>query len=472
MKDYKDYHALLQAAREINYAADTIKSLRDSLIPHQRAVLDSLSKYRAVLCSRRAGKSYMVGVLCSITAISNPGTTIIINGLTRQSLSRIYVKDIFNVLKKQHDLRFTLNKSELSITFDNGSIIYFLGTDSSEKEQEKARGQKFSLVVIDEAQAYSTDIQSLIDDVYAPATMDLGGAIILTGTPGDIPVGYFHDITNTNKHDLQYAKFFWHTSDNMHCAPQYEEELAEKRRVNPDFLDGDTYKREWLGQWVTASNNLVYQYCSVKNGTKVTGNNFQHYILGVDLGFNDATSFTVGAYNRTEKKLYFLESTKESQLTITAVAKQIEQLQQIYTFDHIIIDGSAKQVVEELRQRFGLNLTAADKTNKAHFISVMNCDFTDGNIQVDVDGCVALIDEWQKLAWDKKRKLRGQLVEKSSCDNHCADSALYIWRFSLHFLSVPTPPRLTEEQKMEEYFEELTQKLIKKKDLDFWEREF
>ena len=49
-----------------------------------------------------------------------------------------------------------------SARFPNGSVIYLVGADSNEDERQKLLGQKFVLVVIDEAQAFGIDLRQLV----------------------------------------------------------------------------------------------------------------------------------------------------------------------------------------------------------------------------------------------------------------------------------------------------------------------
>ena len=73
------------------------------------------------------------------------------------------------------------------------NTIYLVGADSNEDERQKLLGQKFVLVVIDEAQAFGIDLRQLMYGVLKPAVADYRGTIILTGTPGNLIKGLFFD---------------------------------------------------------------------------------------------------------------------------------------------------------------------------------------------------------------------------------------------------------------------------------------
>jgi hypothetical protein len=60
----------------------------------------------------------------------------------------------------------------------------------------------------------------------------------------------------------------------------------------------------------------------------------------------------------------------------------------------------------------------------------MNSDMLAGRIKVDPLSPLAV--EWHMIQWanseDKKK-------EDRACPNHCADAALYLWRYTYHHLS-------------------------------------
>src|SRR5437016_2338313 len=107
-------------------------------------------------------------------------------GLTRESAKRIMWKDVLKAINRRHKLGIRFNESELSAKFPNGSVIYLVGADSNEDERQKLLGQKFVLVVIDEAQAFGIDLRKLVYGVLKPAVADYRGTIVLTGTPGNL----------------------------------------------------------------------------------------------------------------------------------------------------------------------------------------------------------------------------------------------------------------------------------------------
>ena len=170
----------------------------------------------------------------------------------------------------------------------------------------------------------------------------------------------------------------WTTYDNPYMAEQWAGEIAELKAARPLVVETPWFRQMYLGEWVIDSDKLVYRFNSDRN-TFVELPTFHagewHYVLGVDLGYNDPTAFALCAYHDYDKTLYVLEAEKHPRLDVTSVAERIRGYQARYELDSIIIDGANKQAVEEMRRRHELPLRAADKTGKSDFIEIMNGEF-------------------------------------------------------------------------------------------------
>ena len=190
-----------------------------------------------------------------------------------------------------------------------------------------------------------------------------------------------------------------------------------------------------------------------------------NYILGVDLGWDDPTAFSVCGYN--DNRLYVIETYKKSKMLLTSVADKIKELEIKYGgFDKIIVDGAAKQSVEEMRARYGINFTSADKLGKRDHIEMMNTELAVGRIKLLDSGSEALRAEWDNLIWDERAKLKGKYKEHQSCANHLSDATLYAyWYAHCYFFNDHLKPVVeefidpTSEKAMDNYFEEKAMKV-------------
>jgi hypothetical protein len=460
-----------------NPASASLSDVVDRRHERQAAFIEDPATLKVVICTRRSGKSLGAGLYLLKEAQENPGVSVLYVGLTRQTAKRIMWKDVFKALDKRFPgVIAKYNETELAITLHNGSIIYLLGMDASEEEMEKALGQKFKLVVIDEAASYTIDLNSLVYGVLKPAVADYRGTICLIGTPSGIKRGLYYSLTagqnpgDPGRWEVNgWSGHRWSAADNPYIRDNWLAEIEDLRRANPRIVETPLFKRNYLGQWTNDDSNLVYKFDPERNTFDGKLPEYEqgswHYVLGIDLGWKDPTSFTVLAYHDFDQVTYILESWKKSSLTLTQVAGHAHDLNDTYNFESMIVDGANPQSVETMRRDYDLPLENAKKAigsmrAKADFIEIQNDAFILGKIKIDPSRCAALIDEYEQLIWDavpvvnekgdtewvsKKGHLR---QEHPGCENHCADGAAYGFRRVYATLSEdyrPTPKRGTQE---------------------------
>jgi hypothetical protein len=407
------------------------------------------ARLKAAFCTRRSGKSYGAGLYLFKEAIENPGCTCLYIGLTRDEARRIMLKDILRVIDRKFQLGTVWNETSLSATLPNGSVIYLLGIDSSDKEREKLLGQKYKLVIIDEAASYSVDLEQVIFKVLRPAMADLAGTIAMLGTPGNIIHGVFYETTK----GLQGSTVGVHRRNgwSVHCWPATENPymrdrfLADiedlKKTRGEDIVATNWFRQMYRGEWCVDTAALVYAYQESKNSFQTlpaTKRSWNH-VLGVDLGWADHTAFALTAYQEpgpgSDSRMYVLETESESGLDFTAVANKIRGYQARFDIDTVVIDGANRQGVEEMRRRGGLPLTIADKRDKYSFQQLMNDSFRQGLIRLHAQDAASLASEYAQLVWDERQLVRGIHSEAAKCSNHIADACLYAWRHTYSYLA-------------------------------------
>lgn len=377
----------------------------------------------------------------------------LILGLTRESVRGAFWSDVLKQIDATHPLRATFNETRLEMLFPNGGTVRLLGMDSNDQEKKKALGQKYRMVNIDEAQDFRTDLEQLVYSTLLPAVSDLSGQISLSGTPSNNINGLFFDITNGRRPDWSVHR--WTTEQNtaipadssVRMCDAWANQIAELVASNPRVREAPWFRQNYLGEWVIETDALVYRYRQGRNDgvPPALPARGWHYVLGVDLGYTDASSFTLMAYHDHSRTFYVLESNKESGLDITAVAGRIRAYSSKYNLERIVIDNANKQAVEEMKQRHDLPLHPADKTGKSDFIELLNADLITGQLMIS-PGCDQLTEELKGLIWDPKSSRR---EEHPACPNHCCDSMLYAWRYCYAHLSVipiPKPKQGSQEQ--------------------------
>lgn len=438
-----------------------------SSFQQQTDFINDPSRLKAAICTRRAGKSYGMGEYAIRTCCEHPGSSVLLVGLTRESIKRIYIKDVLSVINQKYKLGAEFNKSELSMSFPNGSVLYMAGADADESEMLKFLGQKFRLVIIDESSMYTNiDLRELVYAILKPAVADYRGTIALIGTPSNYTNSLFFDIT-TGK-EGGWSTHSWTAYDNPHIRDQWKEEIDFLKLHQPGIELTPRFRQHYLGEWYVDLSALVYKYSpAVNSAMGLPLDNVFHYVLGVDLGYEDATSFVLGAYSFHDPHLYIVRAEKGSKMLLTDVATRIQDLMRRYDVGTVVIDGAAKQAVEEMKQRYSLPLTTAEKAHKRDFIELMNTDLQTGKILV-LPGCEALTEEWELLIWDEKQRKAGNWIENSGCDNHAADAALYMWRWSYNYVARPKPEELSTEELIDAWWDTKGEEIQKEQGDSEW----
>ena len=398
---------------------------QEDLFDKQMDFINDPSCFKTALCSRRAGKTYASCYYLIETAARHADSLSAYIGLTRSSAKRLMWAEMKRANVKYHiGMRF--NNSELVATLPNNSQIVLTGAND-EADIDKLRGSAYRLVILDEAASFGAHMEGLVQEVLEPALVDHNGTIAMIGTPNAACSGmFFHATTNPK---FGYSNHSWTIMDNPHI-PHAQEWLGKRMKQKGWDEHHPVYLREWRGQWIRSEDSLVYKYSEEKNFYKEVPH-YEYdfdYILGVDLGYEDATAFIIGAYCSELPYFYVVDTFKQSKMLPSDIAQKIHDYNQTYNFTSIVADtgGLGKSIVEEFRQRWALPIRAAEKRNKAAYIELMNSDLANGHIQVD--GTSDLVDEWRLLQWDEDRK-----KEDGRFDNHLSDACLYAWRESKHF---------------------------------------
>jgi len=421
------------------------------LFKQQFNFINDKSRFKAALCTRRAGKSFGIGAYLFKSAIENPETNQLYIALTRMSAKKIMWRDVLRKINRELGINAKANNTELSLELPNGSMIYLMGMDSTSEEKEKILGQKYKLAVVDESASFKQDLELLVQSSLRPTLADERGTLAMIGTPSSLLNSYFFKVTNGLIPEFKVHK--WSAWDNPHIKKQWREELDFIEKNNPAFKETPSFKQMYLGEWFVDETKLIIPVTQHNLINQAPIGDYKH-VIGVDLGYNDATAFTVTGYRAHDSNLYYFESYKKTKLIISDVAFQIKLLMKKYSYSRIVIDGANKQAIEELRQRHNLPfIETAEKTAKAHYLDMLKSDVITGVIKIVESECMPLIDEWSKLIWNDNAKKR---EENPACENHCSDSALYAWRDAINYIEKPKfeIPKPTDKA-YEDYLEQL-----------------
>lgn len=459
-------------------AADAEKAslLLARLFPAQRAFVEDPHRRKAALCPRQCGKSFSVLVYALSMALRRQGARVLILARTRRQAKGIYWSDLQQFCR-DFELGARFNKTELDCTLPNGSAILLSGADTAE-EIDKHRGQRYDLVLIDEGKSYGAELFSeMLREVLEPTLLARRGTLVIIGTPGAILAGPFWEITTSQPtdptnpssapHSIPYAQrteerwtgkkakwslHGWTQEDNIFCPWIWQDSLAQKE-LEGQADDDPAWLREYRGKWVPDETMLVYAYSKVvddrcdwirdtreESRFGLPAEHQWRFVLGVDLGFHDDTSFVVAAWSETYPALIYVHAEKHAHMLPDGIAERTRELETAFGgFDAKVADtgGLGKMVIESLASTYGVAFEAARKTEKNDHIKLLNSDLLSGKIQVSRDS--VLVEEWKTAQWEDATKKRVD----PDCDDHASDAALYVWRYCYHHWSRSPDLQLT-----------------------------
>lgn len=421
-------------------APERLKFFTDKMHAKQQELLLDRTRFKALLCPRRTGKTTYTLFETLLHAERFPGSTIAyIVPDSRGHARRLF----WRPLKKMNEalkLGLTFYEVDKRVTHPNGTdILLFAAHDKDSPGQ--LRGDAYSLVLLDECKDFGPHFEELIVEAVLPGLGDYGGTLVLAGTPGNVLDGLFYRVTD--KRPEGWLVHRWIKSDNT-FLPDEERDLERvwKSAYAPFGLakDSPKFRREQLAEWVTDDTERVYLYDSDRNGWEGVLPEGPHnwlYCLGLDLGERDANAFVVGAFAKTHKNLFIVDQYAKPGMSIDEIAQKIRDYEAKYgTFAFMVADtgGYGRGIVTDLQNRHGIPLEAADKgKNKLGNIAMMNSDFLSGRIRCNKD--TPLAKEWLRLAKRIRPSDRKVLLDHTDL----GDAALYMHKASLHWASSEIP---------------------------------
>lgn len=436
----------LRARQESETAVD----FDSVLFGPQKAFVRDTSQLVAACCSRRAGKTFGINVKLVDTALRMPGVTVFYITNTRRQAERVYwnqnLKPFLLQLgftvgnKDSHDVK--VNQNELTATFRNGSRI-LLGGANDASEIENYRGTKTPLAVLDEAQNFRGFISTLVDDVFIPQLADYGdaGQILMTGTPNASAHGYFHAAMHGLEGAEGWSGHGWTMFENEHMPDP--EKFLDRYLTRKGWTRKDPkVRREFFGEWVRDTEGLVFPIRDV-NRLRALPDDLHSgewgYVLGLDLGYVDATAFVVLAYNAHSGRTVVVESFQRTEMIPDAVAVEVERLTERYDFEAIVADtgGLGKAYAETMIQKYGIPVEAAEKRHKADAIEHLCGALRSGHLQVYAPANEELLHDASLLSWNYDKVdvtmhggkvLREKLTIDDRTPDHLTDAMLYGYR--------------------------------------------
>lgn len=419
---------LSELLAEIKRRQGVAPSFLDHSFPLQCRLVEQPQRFQGWQATRRAAKSNSFARRM-LRRITRKKCNALYLALTLDSAKAI-LWDVVEQLLIDNKVEFQSNKQAGTFTLGNGSFIKFAGLDSNFKEMRKILGQKYAIVGIDECGSMTQDMETIVRQMITPALIDEMGDLILLGTAENIPNTFFERVMRGDEPGFHTET--WDTYQNPYMAKNWEAEVNRILSENPLAKEASWFKTHYLNMWCTDDELKVYQLADYNIIPSAPNKPRPTYTIGIDLGWDDASAFVVTAYFKGDPTLYVVKSFKSPELDITATANAIKGLLKNFPSAALVVDGANKQAVEEMRNRHGLGLEAADKTAKSDFMRIMRDDLIESRIQIVEPQNGQLLEEMRALMW-----LKGTDDEDPRCQNHLCDALLYNWRNARSYIEKP-----------------------------------
>lgn len=420
--------------------------VKNFLFDKQLAFKEDPAPFKTAVCSRRSGKTIACAADLIDTAINSPNVVCVYITLSRKTAKKIIWKELKEI-NRNYKLGAKEDSTDLSMTFPNSSVIYVSGAKDA-TEIEKFRGLPIKLCYIDESQSFRAYIQTLIDDIVAPALMDYAGKLCLIGTPGPVPAGYFYDCAIK---DNVWSKHAWTFFDNPFIATKsktsHQALLTRELERKGVTVNDPSVQREWFGKWVMDSDSLLLKYNAAVNHYDNLPTEKMNYVMGIDLGFVDADAIAVLGWHDKSKNVYLIEESVMNKQGLTELVAEIERLRKKYDIAKLMIDegGLGKKLAEEMRRRYHIPVQPAEKQRKMENIAFLNDALRTGRFLAQKNSRFA--QDSYLVEVDRDKSTPDRIKVKDNYHSDIIDAVLYAFKESPAFVYQAPEPKLAKGTK-------------------------
>jgi hypothetical protein len=269
----------------------------------------------------------------------------------------------------------------------------------------------------------------------APALSDFDGSLVLVGTPGPVPTGYFHECA----HSPKWAHHAWTIFDNPHIlrkSGKTPRQLLDEELERRGVPEADpVIQREWFAKWTIDTNSLVFQFDARRNARTVGEDFHSDFVMGIDLGFDDADAISVLGWSDKSPDLDLVREVVTPKQNISALMAQVQSIYDRFKPLAVVCDtgGLGKKIAEELQERTGIPIEAADKARKLEHIELLNDAMRTGRFFAPESSRFAA--DCLLVEWDKSNPEKPKISDRFHSD--ICDSVLYAWMRCQQWLYVP-----------------------------------
>lgn len=340
------------------------------------------------------------------------------NYLVVRNIARTSRQSTFTQVKKiiegwRLDKLFHINKSDLTVTCNNGYQAIFTGLDDVEKLKSitPAKGVLTDVWIEEATETKEADLLQL--ERRMRGRSQHSKRIIMTFNPimrtHWIYKRFFNGVADGQKVFEDNNRLIVHSTykDNKFLTEQDIEILENE-------TDSYFYDVYTLGKWGVLGD-VIFTNWKVSD---IDRTGFDNYRYGLDFGYsNDPAAFVELVLDRKHKKLYILNELYERGLTNPELATKIKP---VCGRNYVYCDSAEPKSVAELRLN-GVNAIGAEKGKDSVLFGIQWLQ----QYEIIIDKrCQNAINEFQLYQWVKNKQ--GETLNKPIDKyNHIIDSVRY-----------------------------------------------
>ncbi len=385
-------------------------------LPH----LDNMSRTQIFYGGSGSGKSVFLAQRCVLDVLKGKRNYLVARQVGRTIRGSVFTEILRVINQWKVSKLFTVNKSDMLITCENGYQIIFVGLDDVEKIKSlvPAKGVITDIWVEEATETEFNTVKQLYKRQRG-GDESIQKRMILSFNP--ILQSHWIYEEYFKKAHLTDSQTEYRADDLSILKTWY----IHNRFLTADDIAGlenetDPYYRNvyTLGNWGVLGN-VIFTNWRVEDLSKMQ-DQFTNRRNGLDFGFSaDPAALHRSHYDRNHKTIYVFEELYETGLTNDVLAAD---LRRIIGDDYVICDSAEPKSIQELRNH-GVNAQAASKGRDSvlHGIQWLQQQ----TIVVDKK-CVNARNELAQYKWKEDRNGAAMRVPVDR-NNHWVDATRYAY---------------------------------------------
>ena len=341
----------------------------------------------------RSGKSF-ISLIRFVKALADgpPGHAMVV-GVSRDSIQRNVIGELCALVGAPVPTPKTTQLSLFNRT------IFLVGAND-ERAQRRIQGSTLALAYVDELTLIPQGFFRML-----LSRISVAGAQLFGTTNPDSPFHWFKT-DYLSKTDLDMKVFKFRLEDNPSLTKAYVDNLKKE-------YSGLWYKRYIDGEWVLAEGTVYDFFDEEEHVIDMPPGPAEYYVVGIDYGTANPTTFNLIGYNRKlwpniwlEREYYYDSRKNNRQKTDTEYVEDLKKFIEGKIVRCIYVDPSAASFKLEMqRQGIGGVIDADnDVINGIRFKSKL---ISNGTYKI-CRNCANAIREFQTYRWDEKISAKGE----------------------------------------------------------------